>query len=249
MGLDWMLQTDKPKAGWVKDYKRIKGKLEALDEDEGLTKEQRKALQRDLMSALKQVAVSSFEVIGAPQVGIDIEATEWFRREVFEPFQIRVAEEKKKPALRPSANPQWNDRNDRLIAHWGRPFEQVLQEEKGKYVVELAKEREGVAAITGFLCTSLDFRGKAIVLSVVVQEDLRQEAFDDHDPDECLDYANRLEASLQNYKAEHPDWETRHEKNDWGGMASAKDDAEAIESAVKWLRYWGSHGFGYSGWY
>jgi hypothetical protein len=240
MGLDWMLQAHTHRPGCEKQYRRIKAKLEALAEDEKLAAEQKEKLQKDLTSALKLVAVSPFEVIGAPQVGIDQEATAWFKREVFEPNQQRVAAERKKAT---------GDRMDRFIAFWARPFDQVVADEHGKYVVELAKEPEGVAAISGMLCTALDFRGKAVVLSVVVTEDLRNEAFDNHDADECVDYADRLQASLAEYKVEHPDWETRHEKNTWGGLASARDDAQAIEVAAKWLRFWGGRGFGYSAWY
>lgn len=249
MGLDWMLHAQRPKTGCTPEYLRIKDKLNALAGDENVTDEQRKTLQKDLKSALEQVSVSPFTVIGAPQVGIDAEATAWLRKEVYEPVQVRVAEEMGKTAPRDPAKPQWNDRNDAFIAYWSRPFDQVLQDEHGKYVVELAKEPDGVAAITGMLCSSLDFRGKAVALSVVVDEDLRNEAFDDHDANACLDYAERLVASLHAYKEEHPDWQTRNESNDWGGTASPKDDASDIEAAVNWLRYWGQRGFGYSAWY
>ncbi len=85
-------------------------------------------------------------------------------------------------------------------------------------------------------------------MSVVISEELRNEAFDDHSADACLDYADRLEDSLHEYQAEHPDWETRKERTEYGTV-DAKDDAEVLDAAVKWLRFWGENGFGYSGWY
>ena len=230
MGLDWMLHGSRPKAGCEEQFRRINKKLNALEADESLTEEEKKPLRRDLEAALEQVAVTPFQVIGAPRVGIDADATEWFRTQLFAPMQKRVAEEKLRPA--PDATkPQWHDRNDALIAHWSRPFEVVLEEHRGKYVVELAKDQEGVAAITGMLCSSLDFRGKAVALAEAIPEELRNEAHDDHDAQACVDYADRLEAALEDVDDEH------------------LDELIDTRAAVKWLRYWGSRGFGYSGWY
>ena len=230
MGLDWMLHGSKPKPGCEPQYRRINDKLNALNADASLTDDKKKKLRTDLEAALEQVAITPFEVIGAPRVGIDADATEWFRTKLFEPMQKRVAEEKLRPA--PDATkPEWNDRNDALIAFWDRPFEVVLEEHRGKYVVELAKERDGIAAITGMLCSSLDFRGKAVALAEALPEELRNEAYDDHDAEECVDYADRLEAAVAAVSDEH------------------LDELIDIRAAVKWLRYWGSRGFGYSAWY
>lgn len=215
MGLDWMLHGSKPKPGCEPQYRRINEKLSALDEDESLSVEEEKQLRTDLEAALESVSISPFQVIGAPRVGIDAEATEWFRRQVYEPVQVRLARE---------TNPQFT-------AHWSRPFEVVLEEHRGKYVVELAKDQEGIAAISGMLCSSLDFRGKAVALAEGLPEALRNEAYDDHAPGACLDYADRLDAALEDFDDEH------------------LDELIDIRAAVKWLRYWGSRGFGYSGWY
>ena len=117
-------------------------------------------------------------------------------------------------------------------------------------MAELAKRPEGLASINGIMCSSLDFRGKAVAMSTVISEELRNEAFDDHDADACADYADRLEASLHEYQAEHPDWATRQERDEYGSAVDVKDDVEVLEAAVKWLRFWGrDNGFGYSGWY
>ena len=225
MGLDWLLHGSKPKTGFEKQFHRINDKLNALKSDEKLPDDKKKQLRSDLELALKSVSISPFEVIGAPRVGIDEDATEWFKREVFAPIQLRLAKGKNAP---------------RFVHYWGRPFDEVVQDERGKFVVQLAKDQDGVAAISGILCSSLDFRGKAVALSEVITEALKSEAYDDHSGDECIDYADRLEAELVDFKVRHSDWANR---------ARIKEDAEDIEAAVKWLRYWGSRGFGYTAWY
>lgn len=249
MGLDWMLDAHRAKPGCEKPYRRIIEKLHALEHDRSIDLEQSEVMRRDLEAALKQVAISPFEVIGAPQVGIDAEATEWFRINLYLPAQVRVADEKTRPVPRDPSNPRWDDRNDDYINYWDRPFDALEQAEHGKYVVELAKEREGLAPITGILCSLLDFRGKSVALAVVINETLRNEAYDDHDADACLDYADRLASAVDDYKAAHPDLETRREEAEYGGLVGAAGDIADIEAAVKWLRYWGSRGFGFSGWY
>lgn len=241
MGLDWMLDAHKAKPGCEKQYRRIKNQLYAVEHECTLPLQKTEVLRRHLEAELNQVAVSPFEVIGAPQVGIDAEATEWFRREIYAPTHREALEE--------AGAAKGQGRNDAFIKYWSRPFEAVLNDERGKYVVELAKEREGIAAITGIMCSSLDFRGKAVTLAVVLPDDLRNEAYDDHDADAALDYADRLEAAVADYKAEHPDWPTRKEEAEYGGMVSATDDIADVQAAVRWLRYWGSRGFGFSGWY
>lgn len=141
MGLDWMLHSSKPKAGCETQFHRINDKLNALNADAAINDDKKKKLRSDLEAALEQVAVLPFQVIGAPRVGIDDAATDWFRRQVFEPMQLRLARET----------------HPKFVAYWSRPFAEVIQKERGKYVVELAKDQEGVAAITGMLCSSLDF--------------------------------------------------------------------------------------------
>ena len=159
--------------------------------------------------------MSPYDVIGAPRVGIDADATAWFRREVYVPIQLQLPQSK---------NPQF-------IAYWRRAFEAVVQDECGKYVVELAKDPEGVASITGMLTGALDFRGKVVGQAECIDHELKNEAYDDHSSEECLDYADRLEAALVGVGERH-----RHGRTD-------------ITAAVKWLRYWGAKGFGFAAWY
>ena len=132
MGLDWMLNGHVPKTGHEEQYHRIKNKLDRLDLDNQVAENQRKLLRRNLEAALEQETQSPFEVIGAPRVGIDEQATEWFRVNAYQPAQARVAIERAKPSARDPNNPQWGDRNEAFLGHWDRPFEALVQAEHGK---------------------------------------------------------------------------------------------------------------------
>jgi len=84
--------------------------------------------------------------------------------------------------------------------------------------------------VTGMvMVTSLDFRGKMMRYVEGLDEDLVNEAWEDHTADECVDYANRLEEAKKDIR---------------GG-----DNLRTLESAIKWLRFWGNRGFGYWAWY
>ena len=229
MGLDWMLHAHKAKPDQEAQYLTTRRKLDALDVDKSITKQQRTVLRRDLEAALEQVSVSPYAVIGAPRVGIDETATRWFRMNVFTPAQVQVAEEQQKPKA-PTTG-AWDDRNQAFIDYWARPFEQVLAHERGKYVVELATEQAGVAAITGMLCGSLDFRGKVVASAECLSDDLTNEAFDDHTAEQAIDYADRLDDALIAVRDEQ------------------LEELPDLRAAVRWLRYWGERGFGFSAWY
>ena len=224
MGLDWLLQGSKPKPRYEKQYLRINEKLNAIAAESAPSESKKTQRKNNLELALKSVSISPFEVIGAPRVGIDEEATQWLKREVFDPIQLRLLKETSRE----------------FVAFWSRPFSEVVEDERGKFVVHLAKDQDGVAAISDILCSSLDFAGRAVALSEALAEELKNESYDDHGADACIDYAARLEASLGSFKLKHPDWALR---------ARIKEDAGDIEAAVRWLRYWGCRGFGYSAWY
>lgn len=230
MGLDWMLHTHAPKQGREQDFTRIKQKLEQLDFDDSLTAEQRTNLRRDLEQALEQVAVTPYAVIQAPRVGLDDEATEWFRVNAYLPAQARVAEQLQLPAPNDAA-PEWNQRDETFISYWSRSFEAVLAANHGKYVVALARDQEGFAAVSGMLTSAFDFRGKVVGNAECLDDVLRNEAYDDHDADAAADYAERLEAALHDVPDKHV-----HELVD-------------LRAAIKWLRYWSAKGFGFTAWF
>jgi len=222
MGLDWMLHQHVPKKGCETEYLRLKKKLSALSQDKKLTEPQRELFKQELEAELEKVALSPFEVIGAPRVGVDEKATEWFRKNVYQDAQVRVTQEKALPKSR---------RNQRFLDTWDRPFDDILKANTGKYVAELAPAQEGVSSVRGMLCSPVDFRGAVAGSAECLPEKLRTRAFEDHQAEGALEYAEQLEAVLTNVSGEHV-----HELLD-------------LRSAVRWLRYWGSRGFGFSAWY
>jgi hypothetical protein len=217
-----MLDPYVPKKGCETEYLRLKKKLAALSQDNKLTEPQRELFKQELEAEFEKVALSPFEVIGAPRVGVDEKATEWFRKNVFQDAQLRVGQEKALPKSR---------RNQRFLDNWDRPFDDILRANTGKYVAELAPAQEGVSSIRGMLCSPVDFRGAVVGSSECLPQELQNRAYQDHRPGEALEYAEQLAAALTNVSGEHV-----HEVLD-------------LRSAVRWLRFWGSRGFGFSAWY
>jgi hypothetical protein len=87
-----------------------------------------------------------------------------------------------------------------------------------------------------FLTSSLDFRGKAIGLADIINEELQEEAYTDHTPKQCIDYAERLELAISSYNKENLD-------------EDETEDFENISKGIKWLKFWGENGHGYHAWY
>ena len=77
---------------------------------------------------------------------------------------------------------------------------------------------------------SIDFRGKMMRYVTDLDEELVNEAWEDHTAEECVDYATRLEAVLPT-------------------IPDGPEGKEPLQGAIKWLSFWGSRGFGYFAWY
>jgi hypothetical protein len=206
MGLDWILNKTKARPGSESRFAELSVMVERMKEegaDPGPTTE----------AELEAVSMSCFEVLGTPRVGIDEEATEFFRTEVYEPAR---------------ADAEKGEGNSEFQAYWMRPYEKVLEENRGKWVVELAKEKGGVATVGGMLTGALDFRGKVVGRSeAIIGDALASEAYEDHSAEQCLSYAKRLEEALG-------------ERQD--------EDVKYLRDAISWLRFWGERGFGYWAW-
>lgn len=249
MGLDWMLQKSRPMNGYSTEYGELTAKLDELENDEGLTEDERLPLRRDLVRALERVSVSAYAIIEAPRIGVDECATDWFRKHVYGPNQARSAEETARRGPSKGNAAGVREPSEPFVSYWGRAFDEVLKDETGKWVPALAKKTEVLAEQVGMFCSAIDFRGKAVEYAVVIAEELRNEAYDDHDPEQCVDYADRLEASLASYRELHPDWADRTEMDSFGSAIAVRDDIDAVESAIRWLRFWGANGFGFSPWF
>jgi hypothetical protein len=213
MGLDWMLYG-RPAPGREKEFARLTATINRLEEERCGEKE-KKLLDRTARRRDK-ICVSPWEEVGCPMIGRDAEADEWLRQ--------RHRERRADP------DDEWADLS----------FEEVLEECRGIYVEDLAREPEGIALIQGPLAGALNFRGRVISdAEAIVGEDLAEEAYHNHTADECLDFAARLDQVIGEHLG--------------AGSASPPpiDEPElfALLAAVQWLRFWGSRGFGYDAWY
>lgn len=242
-----MLDKLKPKDGHLAEFHRLQEELRTLDRQEGLPEEEYRKKAKALNAQLDEISISPFAVMGCPRIGIDKEATEWFRDNVVAERKKEVAEEKAKPRAPKDTPPreQWGYRNEAFVKHWSRSFKALVEENKGKYVTELAKKREGVSTVSGMLCSSIDFRGKLVGYAQdVIGDDLAEEAYRDHDADECLDYASRMEAAIDQWVHENPEKAASKTREE-----DYPEYLRLLRSAVTWLRFWGNEGFGYHAWY
>lgn len=173
----------------------------------------------------ERVSITCFEVVGAPRVGIDAEATEFFRENVYEPARA--------DALRGEGNEKFRD-------FWLRSFEECLADHRGRYVMELAREKGGIATVQGMLTRAVDFRGKIVGRSgEIVGEALAEEAYESHTAEECLAYAKKLEEALESW---------REDAEDIGDPKERDGIVKNLQDAVAWLRFWGERGFGFWAW-
>ena len=97
-------------------------------------------------------------------------------------------------------------------------------------------ELDGVMVGGSFVTSYLDFRGKSITFSNLINEKLKNEAYEDHTPEQCIEYANKLELSLSVHNKDN-----LNEKE--------KEYYSIIEKGIKWLKFWGNKGHGFHAWF
>ena len=245
MGLDWMVQP-KCKEGWEDEIEEYEDKIRELErmEANGKITELPSSIQKridELRKKMKPLLTSPYDILDCPKVGISPEATAFFIKHVFEPNNRKAKEDEARglfPAPKGSnaIAATLHKQQMEFIDYWTRPLSAVLADEKGKLVPELAKNKEGIALVSGIACGPIDFRGKVIgcaedYLGVAIAN----EAYENHTAEQCLDYADRLEAAIDDAVATGVDLEEEGE--------------EVYRSAVDWLRFWGGEGFGFNPWY
>ncbi len=103
------------------------------------------------------------------------------------------------------------------------------------YTEEELNELDEIFVGGSFLTSSFDFRGKQIGHSELIEEELKDEAYEDHNPKECIEYAEKLELSISAYNKE-----TMNEDE--------KEDYDNVNRGIKWLKFWGKHGYGFTAW-
>jgi hypothetical protein len=176
MGLEWVLNKTKARPGLERRFAELTAMVGQMGKD-GVGPGPSTAAQ------LEAVSMSCFEVIGAPRIGIDEKATEFFRTQIYEP----LAEEARR--YTPS---------QQKVAWALRPYEELLEESRGQWVVFLAKERGGNAPCKPGVRAGVDFDLAEMVAhgGKDIGRGLADEAYEDHSPEGCLSYAKALGGGL-----------------------------------------------------
>ena len=127
------------------------------------------------------------------------------------------------------------------------PLEQFLQEHDGYYVIELAKEQDGVPVYIAMGQDENVFRGQFLQDCIdLIGEDLVNEAWETKLANETLDYGNRLMTVADKLAKEH---NLEYLKMQRLPPHSDDDTIESklhiIYSLAKWLIFYGKNGHGY----
>jgi hypothetical protein len=204
MGLDWILNTRRPHKGYEEEF--------AILQQEARDTDSQKAAD-NIFQKMDKISDKAFDVIGCPMIGRDKEADNWIRQ------QMKEAQEHR----------DWPQNKDFIGT-----FEDVVKTHKGQYITDLAKEKGGLGAVLGMMCSRVDFRGKVVGYCEYIPEDLQERAYRDQTPEEMLEYANELESAINMQQAlDH----------------MPEEEREYIDAAIRWLRFWGEKGFGFHAWY
>lgn len=127
------------------------------------------------------------------------------------------------------------------------PLEQFLKEHEGYYVIELAKEQDGVPVYIAMGQDENVFRGQFLQDCIdIIGEDLANEAWETKLANETLDYGKRLmtvadkvakEKNLEYLKTQRLPPDT--------GEESVESKLHIVFSLAKWLIFYGKNGHGY----
>ena len=133
-------------------------------------------------AVLQGISVNPCEELKCPRIGIDPEATQWFRRELWETHRAQQPH----------------------LPFWDLPFEEALRSYHGRYVPALAKVREGLSEYVGPVGGETSVRAKVLqrALDALQDRDLISEGWRDHDAQEAGEYADRLQGALQAHRGQ-----------------------------------------------
>ena len=126
-------------------------------------------------------------------------------------------------------------------------LEDFLQEYQGYYVIELAKEIDGVPVYVSMGQDENVFRGQFLQNCIdILGEELVVEAWNTKLSDETLDYGNRLMQKADELAKEH---NMEHLKTQRmppeGDEDSIENKLHIVYSLAKWLIFYGKNGHGY----
>lgn len=222
MGLDWMLERKARPESAARA-------APLLVVPEGETEEER-AVRHRLLDELQWL--NPFEVMGCPIVGVDEEATQAVRKDF---------EENEEDYARAFPGVAREDL-------WGL----VLARAHGSYMVELAKEPDGLGYVTGIAAPAYSYRGKMVACLDILPPDVAEQAYEDMTSEQMLEYADTLtrwaEEAIQQ-AAEPADAELMRRALNGEDLTSRPGrDFLVIHTACRWLRFWGSRGFSMWAW-
>lgn len=219
MGLD-MRPMGKPQPGFEKRFVDI---FEMLKED--------KVPQPSFLDKLKGKKYPTKEDL----------LQEWFAN------QIQTYETIKAPRVgRDKEADEWiKDKYNQLQQK--PPLEQFLKENEGYYVIELAKEQDGVPVYRAMGQDENVFRGQFLQDCIdLIGEDLVNEAWETKLADDTLDYGNRLMTVADKIAQER---DLAYLKNQKHPPETDEDTIESklhiVYSLAKWLIFYGKNGHGY----
>lgn len=127
------------------------------------------------------------------------------------------------------------------------PLDEFLKEYYGHYVIELAREQDGVPVYFAMEQDENVFRGQFLQdCTDIIGEDLVNEAWETKLADDTLDYGNRLMAVADKLAKEH---NLEHLKTQRHPPDTDEDSIESklhiVYSLAKWLVFYGKNGHGY----
>ena len=131
-------------------------------------------------------------------------------------------------------------------------FDEYMDDMDGYYVVELARELDGVPVYFSLGEEANVFRGEFLAdCEDLIGEDLVNEAWESKLADETLDYGNRLMAVAEEIAAENHMEYLKEQR-----LPPEDDDPDSLESQLhilfslaKWLIFYGKNGHGYEAYY
>ena len=214
MGLDWIVES-KPKPGCEMQYNTLSNLIAQadaqLDQLDSNSEEFAEALTKyhGMKEQLASVTITKYDTAKCPRVGKSKKAKQYFI-------------DNHLPNLK-NSHPKKTD-------------EEIIGDFSDFHIVELSPYKTANTGFSGIMCSNLDFRGKGIGCSDLLSTELKEEAYEDHTPEESIDYASRLKTHLTQYKKSKLDDD---QKEDW----------DFIMAGIKWLEFWGNRGHGYHAWF
>ena len=156
---------------------------------------------QDLVDYFQSITLSGEDTLNAPTIGVDISAEAWLREQC--------------------------DKSNAFDPYWGRPFEYILKDNQGKRIVELTGYNKSTyqSPIKDKHPTS--FMGNILLDIVGLPESIKMEAEEEHDPQEALAFATRLELKTLKMFGE--------------------SRVKAL-AASDWLKFWAEKGHGFIPW-